>query len=378
MSDNEELPPSRFIDQYKNYGRTESALQEERRVRLLEKQKQSRQEELDAGRPGLLEELETHGDGPEDSMDCQDGQQQRVSKKRPKFITSKLFANKVQLSEWMHERPADLDNWFAVPCPVGQRCLLVFRNRLAVAYNKRGRSIASIHTKLDHMRGTIVLDCVLAKNRVFYILDALAFLQVDLVNCDCQFRFTWIESQFHEKDLAHQFNAKATKEKGGFQLSLLPVYDLARPDSLERCWARYPAFTDDSPRLDGFLFYHKQSHYVYGRTPLVTWLFPFMLNDVLKLPPGLVSEQYLMAKPASYTGDYAAYIKEFDRLQQLRKRRPRGSRGNAGHQMDTTTESVPDATLWEAMEAAPLDSDDEDLRPREEDTMRALEMEGCC
>ncbi|XP_058125684.1 snurportin-1 [Anopheles ziemanni] len=364
MSDHEE-PPSRFIDQYKNYGRTESALQEERRLRLLEKQKQSRHEELDAGRPGLLEEVD---DTP---------QQQRGAKKRPKFVVSKLFANKVQLSEWMHEKPTDLENWFVVPCPVGQRCLLVIRNGLAVAYNKRGRSIASINTRLDHMRGTIVLDCILSKTRVFYTLDALAFLQVDLVNCECQFRFAWIASQFHEKYLAEKFSVKTMKDNRGFQLSLLPVYDLARPESMESCWSRFPAFTDDNPRLDGYLFYHKESHYVYGQTPLVTWLFPFMLNDVLKLPPGLVNEQYLLAKPISYTGDYAAYIKEFDRLQQLRKRRPRGRKGN-GLLMDTTNDdSVPDATLWEAMETAPLDSDDEDLRPREEDAMRELEMEGC-
>uniref|UniRef100_A0A182RJP3 Snurportin-1 n=1 Tax=Anopheles funestus TaxID=62324 RepID=A0A182RJP3_ANOFN len=371
MSDTDE-PASKFIDQYKNYGRTDAILQEERRHRLLDKQKRCRELELDAGRPGLLEELET--DQPADeSMECQ--QNQTKQKKRIRIITSKLFANKVQQSEWMHERPDDLEQWLVRPCPVGQRCLLVFRQRLVIAFNKRGRSIASIRLKRA-LRDAIVLDCILAKDRTFYILDALVLAQVDLVNCDCQFRFAWIESKYYEHSLGELFETKTANGKEGFRLSLLPAYDLAHHGALEACWSQYPAFANGTPKLDGYLFYHKESHYVYGKTPLVVWLFAFMLNDVLKLPAGLVNEQYLSDKPARYTGNYAEYIEEFDCMQAKRKRKPRAKKTT--QTMDTTGESVddqPDATLWEAMEAAPLDSDDDDLRPKEEDAMRQLEME---
>uniref|UniRef100_A0A182JYZ2 Snurportin-1 n=1 Tax=Anopheles christyi TaxID=43041 RepID=A0A182JYZ2_9DIPT len=374
MSDTEE-PASRFIDQYKNHGRTDAILQEERRQRLLEKQKRSRELELDACRPGLLEELATEPPTPvgDDSMECQTTKPR--SKKRVRIITSKLFANKVQLSEWMHERPDDLGNWLVRPCPVGQRCLLVFRQRIAIAFSKRGRSIASIRTKLN-LRDAIVLDCILAKDRTFYILDALVLAQVDLVSCECQFRFAWIESKYHENGLSELFDTKTANGKDGFRLSLLPAYDLADDAAMARCCSHYPAFPDDTPRLDGYLFYHKQSQYVYGKTPLVVWLFAFMLQDVLKLPPGLVNEQHLANKPIRYTGNYAEYIAEFDRMQANRKQknRPKTKR----QQMDTHDDGAPatDATLWEAMEAAPLDSDDDDLHPnREEEAMRTLEME---
>uniref|UniRef100_A0A182NKI4 Snurportin-1 n=1 Tax=Anopheles dirus TaxID=7168 RepID=A0A182NKI4_9DIPT len=383
MSDPEQQPASRFIDQYKNYGRNDASLQEERRQRLLEKQKRSREDELDAGRPGLLEELEAE-QHEEHSMDCQ--QQQSVPSKssrrkhRARIITSKLFANKVQLSEWMHERPEDLENWLVRPCPVGQRCLLVFRQRIGIAFSKRGRSIASVRTK-HNLRDAIVLDCVLAKDRTFYILDALVLAQVDLVSCECQFRFAWIESKFHENNLPELFNSTTSNGKEGFRLSLLPSYDLACPESMAQCWSHYPAFVGDTPRLDGYLFYHKESQYVYGNTPLVVWLFAFMLNDVLKLPPGLVNEQHLAHKPTRYTGgNYAEYIAEFDRMQANRKQKRRNKKPKE-QQMDTTNETSldnhpSDAALWEAMEAAPLDSDDEDLHPRkEEDAMRELEME---
>lgn len=33
--------------------------------------------------------------------------------------------------------------------------------------------------------------------------------------------------------------------------------------------------------LDGLLFYHRNALYTFGQTPLVTWLKPFMLPEVL-------------------------------------------------------------------------------------------------
>ena len=33
--------------------------------------------------------------------------------------------------------------------------------------------------------------------------------------------------------------------------------------------------------MDGLLFYHNQCHYTPGRTPLVGWLKPFMLPEIL-------------------------------------------------------------------------------------------------
>jgi len=49
--------------------------------------------------------------------------------------------------------------------------------------------------------------------------------------------------------------------------------------------------------LDGFLFYHRKALYTYGHTPLVTWLKPFMLSEVLgiSVPPSLDE------KPNDYT-----------------------------------------------------------------------------
>lgn len=49
--------------------------------------------------------------------------------------------------------------------------------------------------------------------------------------------------------------------------------------------------------LDGFLFYHKEGHYTYGVTPLVTWLKAYMLPEIFNINlPDLFYE-----KPDDYT-----------------------------------------------------------------------------
>ncbi|XP_049544552.1 snurportin-1 [Anopheles darlingi] len=362
-----------FKNQYKNQGRNEAVLQQERRERLLEEQRNARQHEFDSGRCGLLEEIENHapddpGDAETEIMECQSGNQPNASQRRRRMsCRSKLYAKKLQLSEWMYERPEDLENWYIVRCPVGQRCLLVIRNKLAVAYDKRGQSIATVRTNIhvQHMRGTIVLDCVLAPNHIFYILDVLVYQQLELVQCECQFRFSWIANKFVEDELNERFNAKSTLKKNRLELKLLRHYDCAPLDNLAVCLSHYPPFDDDGTRLDGFLFYHKESHYVYGKTPLVTWLFPFMLSDVLQLPVGLVHQGYDEQKPATYDGNYSQYIAEFEKQRKFQRKKKQHKQRKPEDTMDTTNVSVEldpnDDALWEAMEMAPLDSDDEDL-----------------
>ena len=46
--------------------------------------------------------------------------------------------------------------------------------------------------------------------------------------------------------------------------------------------------------LDGLLFYHKNGHYTPGSCPLVLWLKPFMLPDILNV---VVPEVYMQTNP---------------------------------------------------------------------------------
>lgn len=59
----------------------------------------------------------------------------------------------------------------------------------------------------------------------------------------------------------------------------------------------YPYFQDNCPRIDGILFYHSETHYTSGRTPLVGWLKPYMLPDLFGIQ---INSEYYSEKPEGY------------------------------------------------------------------------------
>lgn len=66
-------------------------------------------------------------------------------------------------------------------------------------------------------------------------------------------------------------------------------------------------------QVDGLLFYHKQTHYTPGSTPLVGWLRPYMVPDILGLT---VPATPLTAKP-DYAGRQLQQIIESKRSKKL-------------------------------------------------------------
>lgn len=57
-------------------------------------------------------------------------------------------------------------------------------------------------------------------------------------------------------------------------------------------------------KIDGLLFYHKRTHYTFGSTPLVVWLKPYMLPEILNIP---VPDKLSSKRPDNYT-TYAAHM----------------------------------------------------------------------
>lgn len=371
MTDSDSDSVSRFTDLYKNKSRKEEQ-QSERRRTLLEEQKLFRQSELDAGRPGLLELIEAE---QSTDSDCSDAVHRQ---RRPRIWYSKLYRDKAQLSEWMYERPDDLDCWYMVPCPAGTRCLVVIRKGLAMAYDKEGRSITRFTTALGKRQRVTVLDCFLVKNnRTFYALDMLVYNEMDLVHCDCQFRFLWLRSKMEEDDLQNKF---CTLKQSPYQLNLLPAFDFKNPSEIVDALSRYPMFPNPETKLDGLLFYHKESNYIYGKTPLVTWLFPFMVPDVLGEEwRQSLNSNYLSKTPADYPRQNPrAFMDEFDA--KLAKRRAKRNNSLLTG-MDEDGEEYGGSSggtgeFGPGPEGLDGSYEDEDWQRKEVDEMRRLEMEG--
>lgn len=66
-------------------------------------------------------------------------------------------------------------------------------------------------------------------------------------------------------------------------------------------------------QVDGLLFYHKQTHYTPGSTPLVGWLRPYMVPEILGLA---VPMTVLTAKP-DYAGRQLQQIIESKKSKKL-------------------------------------------------------------
>lgn len=238
----------------------------------------------------------------------------------------------LSLSEWLRERPEQLSDWSLVPCPKGQRCMVVACNGRTEMFNKAGRWQLRFRSALPGDGGgrhvLTILDCVFAKHlNTFYVLDALAFGNQDLLECEAQFRFFWLRSKFEEFELGDTIRGKNDK-----RFVLLAQHDFENTISVSVALQRYPYWPDNVPELDGFLFYHKEANYTCGTTPLIGWLFPFMVPELLEYK---VSEEYL--KPLNFVNNQQ-FIDEFDaKLKQKKHKR----------QMSTDEVELMDATQIE-------------------------------
>ncbi|XP_011201971.2 snurportin-1 [Bactrocera dorsalis] len=287
-----------FRNLYKQSGKVITELQEERRRKLLEEQKRNRL---------LLQDLKR-------GIDFSDEHNEERKQSAPIKKSSRALQDadgteySLQLSEWLRERPENIDDWILVPCPKGQRCLVVTYSGRTEMYTKAGRRRMYFPSLLPGGSGprgskmSTILDCVYSAGEdTFYVLDALVYGNQELVHCEAQFRFFWLRSKFEECPelcVTNSYNKKSFK--------YLPRYDFENVADISEAFQRYPFWSENIPQLDGWLFYHKESSYTYGTTPLVGWLFAFMVPDILGIE---VNENY--ERPIDYS-DPIIYMDDFD------------------------------------------------------------------
>lgn len=74
-------------------------------------------------------------------------------------------------------------------------------------------------------------------------------------------------------------------------------------------------------QIDGLLFYHKRTHYTFGPTPLVVWLKPYMVPEILGVS---VPEPLMAAMPETYS-TYAKHMEDVakDKREAAQKREQR-------------------------------------------------------
>ncbi|XP_077425600.1 snurportin-1 [Vanacampus margaritifer] len=217
----------------------------------------------------------------------------------------KHYANQLMLSEWLVDVPAELDSdWLMVVCPVGKRSLIIASKGSTAAYTKSGYCVNRFPSLLPggnrHNsamgKDYTILDCIYSElDRTFYILDVMCWRGHPVYDCPTDFRFYWLQSKVQETEGL----AEIAKRNPFRFVSLQSIECTAA--SIHKALAAEYSFS-----VDGLLFYHRQTHYTPGSTPLVGWLRPYMVADILGVEVPLGP---LTAKP-KYAGHQLQQIRE--------------------------------------------------------------------
>ncbi|XP_012527703.1 snurportin-1 [Monomorium pharaonis] len=292
----------------------DSTPQEERRRLLLEHQKKFREKTINAAR-GIFPQYsvsENEECVEEEFMDteCMEyanaecvkyTNKKHMGEKTKKcasqyyrIIPNQSRTYRMMLSEWMLDVPQDfIDNWIMVPCPTGHRVRLISGRGETRSYSRRGILYSVFPSALpggnfdSDMRHSAAIDGIWVKSRkVFYVLDILYWTTLPFTNCEAEFRLFWLKNKLLETS-----DFKECTDTNKYPILTLPNINCNSDFN-----SALRNLDGELHPLDGFLFYHRNALYTYGYTPLVTWLKPFMLSEVL----GISVPAPLDEKPDDY------------------------------------------------------------------------------
>ncbi|KAJ7998299.1 hypothetical protein DPEC_G00221250 [Dallia pectoralis] len=293
--------------------------QGERRRRFLDLQKTKRLNYVNHAR------RLANGDWTEADSDAEEEEEVEVDKKEPQQQLEnnsdddgmeierkklpKYYANQLMLSEWLVDIPQELDtDWLMVICPTGKRSLIVASKGSTAAYTKGGYCVNRFPSLLPggnrHNsamgKDYTILDCIYSElERTYFILDVMCWRGHPVYDCPTEFRFYWLQSKVQETDGL----AEIAKRNPFKFVSLQST--ACSTEAIQQALAAEYDFN-----VDGLLFYHRQTHYTPGNTPLVGWLRPYMVADILgmEVPAGP-----LTAKP-EYASHQLAQIREHKKI----------------------------------------------------------------
>ncbi|RUS89461.1 hypothetical protein EGW08_002758 [Elysia chlorotica] len=313
---NKTSAPHPRYSQYKQKGSKSD--QETRRKRLLEIQKNRRYDFMNLVRNLTDNDWSTSGEQGANE-DVPENEEMEIEAKLQK--PGRYYKDQLMLSEWLVEVPSNFSTeWITVLCPVARRCLIVASKGTTRAYTKSGYCINSFPSLLPggsrkgHSRDSTILDCLYNEAaKTFYILDLMCWNGHTVYDSETEFRFYWLHEKLQEFPELGQ-----TSKINPYLFVGLPSFRCTQEDISS-------AVDAATFEIDGVLFFHKRTHYNFGSTPLVVWLKPYMLEEILGIK---VSDRQTSHKPEGYT-NYANHMKkvEEDRLRQQKEKELRRQSG---------------------------------------------------
>lgn len=286
---------------YKNLGKIQNK-QRERRNEFLENQKSRRTDAFNKARAILDDEIE---DEEEEIMESEDGSNAFRQYSRRIMKLNKKYQDQLMFSEWLIDIPDELqESWAIIACPVGKRVLVVAKDGNTRIFNKVGLLLGETKSGLsgggpNSKHGMTILDCIrLKENKKFYVLDVLYASGMSFVEVEASVRFSMLESILDEANI----NMKQAKKRDTFSTFFIPPRCRCSKDEMTQLMNM-----DFEFELDGLLFYNDKGWYTPGYTPLVGWLKPWMMTDVLGIP---IADRYKKDRPS--VASLNEYINEYN------------------------------------------------------------------
>ncbi|CAH1253020.1 SNUPN [Branchiostoma lanceolatum] len=245
------------------------------------------------------------------------------------------------LSEWLVDIPGDLEEeWLMVACPVGRRNLVVAAKGTTKAYTKGGYCVNCFPSALPGGRKGAysskeytILDTIFCEaSRTFYVLDVMCWKGHPVYDSETDFRFYWLQTKLQEEPGVGEHSN--TNPFVFVALKNTPCQRLSIQQRLAETF-HY--------EVDGLLFYHKRTHYTFGCSPLVGWLKPHMLPDILGIPaPTITVETSVMDTIHESDEDSIETMETGNTARRKKGRRRRKKGGSEKMEAEVSTEPVVD------------------------------------
>lgn len=245
--------------------------QDTRRQRYIELQKQKRIDYKSHARRLALDEW---SEDEEEKEKCTEEENEMEVEAMKHVKPPRKYKDQLMLSEWLVEVPKDFEkNWRMLICPVGRRNLVVASKGRTANYSKSGYRINTFPSNLpggnkQSPSGYTLLDCIFCEvQKTFFVLDIMCWNKHPVYDCDTDFRFFWLQSKLEE--------IAGDEAIGPYKFEGIPTCKCSKTDM------ELMLETGLSKTTDGILFYFSKTCYLFGTTPLVLWLKPNMLPDML-------------------------------------------------------------------------------------------------
>jgi snurportin-1 len=271
-----DAPHPRFA-QFKR--KSEPNAQNKRRHEFLERQKNDRTDAQALARKIAEDDLTDIEEATIDVEELEEGDPSSYSNKpRKQHRTPRLM-----LSEWLVDIPDDfVENCYIVPCPVGKRNLVTSSRGYTSASTKYGIPVMYEFPSALPNAYTLI-DCIYCPpENKYYALDLLCWNGHTFLDCETEFRFFWLQSKFMEYP---EMTQRSRLNPSPFER--LPFFPCSE-DGISQAVNHFPP-----GKLDGLWFFHKKAHYHLGVTPLVGWLKPYMVPEMLSVE---IPEPYCVRK----------------------------------------------------------------------------------